>query len=402
MKLLCKRAFQLKGHKKAITTFEIIVAVILLLFIAGALFFINEGFLRFSEKRETERKIKQIAKALEKYYRDLGTFPTDLIYLVTNPGNPSWRGPYFPGDIYDVKYDAWRNPFAYQFSSTGAVVWSYGPNRVNDSPSWTVGTGWSPGGDDIGTEVSPKLPIFDAEIETERILSRVVKKLEEEYMRRCLAEKFAGNPNPRRNYFSDFSIADVMGVANITDGFGNPITCNLAGDNSLPCDEWDFSGDCDPLPTAPVVSDGCAFEVRVFAGDRWAVAVGPDCAPLPKSSLGCINAEISPTGLCSTTGDDRVYFTATRQAIVYNNNFAVFGNYAVNLIIFRGLLGQTSRFYVFQLPVSSPLGMVCGTATTFTSSTRSATYPNQCSTVGSIAQIYFENGVSRVVVWDGY
>lgn len=51
------------------------------------------------------------------YYGDMGRLPGDLPELVSNPGEPSWRGPYLrrtvAGDTAGYLLDGWGNPYTY-------------------------------------------------------------------------------------------------------------------------------------------------------------------------------------------------------------------------------------------------------------------------------------------------
>jgi general secretion pathway protein G len=75
------------------------------------------------------REVQVLTTALQRFYRDTGTFPAEeqgLVALVRDPGIPGWKGHY----VNLIQPDPWRTPYRYSITEAGPEVRSAGPDRT--------------------------------------------------------------------------------------------------------------------------------------------------------------------------------------------------------------------------------------------------------------------------------
>jgi general secretion pathway protein G len=114
------------------TLVEVMVVVIIIGILAGMLVPRLAGRTQEAKVARAQADIRgQISLALDLFEQDVGRYPTTeegLGVLITDPGIPGWKGPYFKGDL---KPDPWDIPYSYTLSTTGIgyVLVSAGPDR---------------------------------------------------------------------------------------------------------------------------------------------------------------------------------------------------------------------------------------------------------------------------------
>ena len=120
-------------------------------------------FILFSQSRvcdpgimRTRSTISGLNMALDRYKHDFGQFPKGTSKDISNeltgfrdsPSKPDdiylnsskWRGPYF-GEGYRFKdsqrnqaiLDPWGKPYNFDFKNDEIIIWSCGPNRINEN-----------------------------------------------------------------------------------------------------------------------------------------------------------------------------------------------------------------------------------------------------------------------------
>ncbi len=62
-----------------------------------------------AKRDATEVTIGQLVTAVERYYLDMGSYPSSLEQLVTDPGSSDWGGPYQK----KLPTDRWGDAFVY-------------------------------------------------------------------------------------------------------------------------------------------------------------------------------------------------------------------------------------------------------------------------------------------------
>ena len=121
---------------------EILIVLALIGLLAG-LVVTNVDKIFGGQKEKTAKNFvtTSLKTPLTGYMLDVGSYPTSLKDLVTNPGQGSkWKGPYL--DPPKMPKDPWGNDYNYatpaQKSGGGYDVWSSGPDKQSGT------------GDDIG------------------------------------------------------------------------------------------------------------------------------------------------------------------------------------------------------------------------------------------------------------
>lgn len=92
---------------------------------------------------------------IECYWMDVGTYPTTLDALLTNPGSTRWCGPYVRGG--SIPTDPWRNALSYASDADGYELRSAGPDMVMPTSDVVIEGGTFEGGrrpDHLQIEVS--------------------------------------------------------------------------------------------------------------------------------------------------------------------------------------------------------------------------------------------------------
>lgn len=94
----------------------------------------------------TQHQIRQIHYALNNFYTDCGSFPSEqqgLSALSSNPGIKEWEGPYLDMSGIPGFEDAWRHPLQYTLCNGEPIVWSLGPDGrsgTNDDVTGSLST----------------------------------------------------------------------------------------------------------------------------------------------------------------------------------------------------------------------------------------------------------------------
>lgn len=112
-----------RSHREAgITLMEMLVAMLIVAFLATLVAPRVIGYLGRSKTNVAEAQISSIATALELFYLDVGRYPLPdeegLSALVEAPDTVTgWQGPYF--DRASGLVDPWGRPYTYALQETG-------------------------------------------------------------------------------------------------------------------------------------------------------------------------------------------------------------------------------------------------------------------------------------------
>ena len=128
-----KRAFGLASQSRAFTLVEILLVIVIIGVLAGML------VTRLSGRTQEARLVRaradisgQLSLALDLFEQDVGRYPTTeegLSALITDPGEPGWKGPYLKTGL---KPDPWDTPYVYASDTSGMGLYSLssaGPDR---------------------------------------------------------------------------------------------------------------------------------------------------------------------------------------------------------------------------------------------------------------------------------
>ncbi len=129
-------------NEKGMTLFEIIIVLVIIVSVAGLLFKGIGANLDKARVNETKLRMSEVAKSVEQFNADCGTYPSALGDLEHATGNCSNWGP-APYIKASGLLDAWKKPFQYTNNGSTYTITSYGKDG-------------SPGGEgvnkDIGSE----------------------------------------------------------------------------------------------------------------------------------------------------------------------------------------------------------------------------------------------------------
>lgn len=118
-------ALKLKGY--FISGITVGIVIIMLLMAAGA-YKIN-SVLEESRIAQATAITANIAAAISQYKLEIGEYPLKLENLTEKKDN---FGPW----IKEIKKDAWKNEYIYQFNDDGYVIYSHGVNGRPDGSSF--------------------------------------------------------------------------------------------------------------------------------------------------------------------------------------------------------------------------------------------------------------------------
>lgn len=79
-----------------------------------------------SDIAHTRQKLKAINAVIDRYKSQHGTYPSRLDDLI----NTDSEGLYFENDA--IMNDSWNNRVKYKFENTKYILYSFGPNGVDD------------------------------------------------------------------------------------------------------------------------------------------------------------------------------------------------------------------------------------------------------------------------------
>lgn len=77
-----------------------------------------------AKRREARLVVEAVRKLIERYRRDVGSYPPSLKALLESPGEESWAGPYG----LELGTDPWGNPYRYERTEKGFRLSSFGPD----------------------------------------------------------------------------------------------------------------------------------------------------------------------------------------------------------------------------------------------------------------------------------
>lgn len=132
------------GQPRGFTLLELLVVLVvlgLLVSIVGPKYFSQLGK---SEAKAASAQIASLAKALDLYRLDVGSYPSGAVGLTalnTNPGSePKWKGPYLQKG---VPADPWGRPYVYK-----------SPGEHGDYDLVSLGKDGRPGGSEENADVT--------------------------------------------------------------------------------------------------------------------------------------------------------------------------------------------------------------------------------------------------------
>jgi len=137
----------LRRTQRGFTLIELLIVIIIIAILAAVVIPRIIGRTEDAKISAAIADISSFQSQLNIYNADIGTFPTadqGLQGLVTNPGNPKWKGPYLQG-MEKVKMDPWGHPYIYKQPGDGNRdfdILSAGPDgqvgTPDDIQSWNL------------------------------------------------------------------------------------------------------------------------------------------------------------------------------------------------------------------------------------------------------------------------
>lgn len=128
-----QKTFETARNDRAFTLVEILLVIVIIGVLAGMLVTRLSG--RTQEARFARARADisgQLSLALDLFEQDVGRYPTTeegLNALVTDPGEPGWKGPYLKTGL---KPDPWDTPYVYAGDTPEVGLYSIlsaGPDR---------------------------------------------------------------------------------------------------------------------------------------------------------------------------------------------------------------------------------------------------------------------------------
>ncbi len=172
----------MRKNCRGFTSVEVLAVVSVMFIIFGISTSSVLSVINLSRRVKTEENLRDLGGAIEKYFHDVGQFPSrldaaGLALLVQNlDRRAGWRGPYIDGPILRRFQDEWNAGLRYRFAQSPrgvpvAIVLSAGRNgRVDSDLGTYMNDGWLPGRDDIAFKISAERMIKEQEERTRRIL----------------------------------------------------------------------------------------------------------------------------------------------------------------------------------------------------------------------------------------
>jgi len=150
-----------RRRPRGFTLVEMLVVLAILVLLVSMVVPRIIGSQKKADLNAAKTQIGMYKAALERYAIDCKGFPTTeqgLRALVEKPAdldeNVAWDGPYVSGDI---GLDPWGNEYQYECEGDDPRIWSFGPDRedntADDVTSWGTGSGGAAG---TGEERSPE------------------------------------------------------------------------------------------------------------------------------------------------------------------------------------------------------------------------------------------------------
>jgi general secretion pathway protein G len=124
--------------RRGFTLLELVLVMSLITAISGIAMIAGGQYLQGRWESATREEIENLTVAVRSFYRDTGSFPSQLSQLATNsPAVTGWRGPYVSPDVAAVggSYlaDAWGRLYQYSIvDATSFRIGSYGRNGIDD------------------------------------------------------------------------------------------------------------------------------------------------------------------------------------------------------------------------------------------------------------------------------
>ena len=129
-----------RGKRTGFTLIELLL-VLVILAVLTTIVVVNMGSVS-KQSNETKAKsdIAHLEQAVKMYQIQVGDYPPSLDALVTNPGNPAWKGPYVERGL---PVDPWQHSYNYAYpgshNTSGFDLWSTGDGKTNAEglDNWT-------------------------------------------------------------------------------------------------------------------------------------------------------------------------------------------------------------------------------------------------------------------------
>ncbi len=100
-------------RRSAFTLIEILVVVVIIAILAAVV--VPNVISRIGDAKSSAAisDLKTFDDAIDAYKLDTGNNPASLDVLVTNPGDPKWKGPYLKNQT-STPMDPWGHPYLYK------------------------------------------------------------------------------------------------------------------------------------------------------------------------------------------------------------------------------------------------------------------------------------------------